>query len=473
MTNDRLVQRLTNHQSLMSGSYSINTRLIAFSAGIIGLAVLIAWAAKTSWDQLEALHERMQEESLRHLRIADEFQASIYRLNYTLIRLGAHEATGEVENFRRESEDLSTWLREQKAKHTIPREQAVLEQISRAYDTYLTAAGKVIATAQQSDDQKSLFEALETTSEASKPLLDLGSALVLANHEAQQQWRKDFRRSVGRLQKVIFCSLFCLIALGAGTSVFVYRQLIGPLRSQLAESRDLVARQERLASLGVLAAGVAHEIRNPLTAIKVRLFSLRQELTGAALGDEDIKVISGEISRLERIVKDFLQFARPAEPALEIVNASALVSEVYELMQSQHEKGSIKLRVENLTKANIRADPGQIKQVLINLVQNATESIVEAGTVTMRVRGGMAAVRNKRLPCVFIEVEDTGTGIAAEMRQRLFDPFFTTKETGTGLGLPIAARIIERHGGVLKFQSRVPIGTVFSIVLPMARNGNR
>src|SRR6516162_9840142 len=94
MTNDRLVQRLTNHQSLMSGSYSINTRLLAFSAGIIGLAVLIAWAAKTSWDQLEALHERMQEESLRHLRIADEFQASIYRLNYTLVRLGAHEATG-------------------------------------------------------------------------------------------------------------------------------------------------------------------------------------------------------------------------------------------------------------------------------------------------------------------------------------------------------------------------------------------
>jgi signal transduction histidine kinase len=231
-------------------------------------------------------------------------------------------------------------------------------------------------------------------------------------------------------------------------------------------------RQERLASLGVLAAGVAHEIRNPLTAIKVRLFTLREELSGAALGQEDIKVISGEISRLERIVKDFLEFARPADPALEILSPSALVSEVYELMQSQHQKGSIKLRIENLTKANVRADPSQLKQVLINLVRNATESIVEAGTVTIRVRGGMAAIRNKRLPCVLIEVEDTGTGIAPEMQQRLFDPFFTTKETGTGLGLPIAARIIERHGGVLKFQTRVPIGTIFSVVLPMARNGN-
>ena len=456
----------------MNGSYSIHIRLIAFSAAIVGLAVLIAWAAKTSWDQLEALHERMQEESLRHLRIADEFEASIYRLNYALVRLGAHETTNEIERFRCESQDLSAWLRAHKTVHIMPREQAVLEQIGRAYGTYLTAAEKVIAAAQQSADQRSLFEALETTSEASKPLLDLGSALVLASHEAQQQWREDFRRSVGRLQKVIFCSLFCLLSLGAGTSFFVYRQLIRPLRSQLAESRDLVVRQERLASLGVLAAGVAHEIRNPLTAIKVRLFTLREELAGAALGEEDIKVISGEISRLERIVKDFLQFARPADPAFEILNPSALASEVYELMQSQHQKGSIKLRIENLTKANVRADPSQLKQVLINLVRNATESIVEAGTVTMRVRGGMAAIRNKRLPCVFIEVEDTGTGITPELQQRLFDPFFTTKETGTGLGLPIAARIIERHGGVLKFQTKVPIGTIFSVVLPMARNEN-
>src|ERR1700757_3648852 len=325
-------------QALMNGSYSINIRLIAFSAAIVGLAVLIAWAAKTSWDQLEALHERMQEESLRHLRIADEFEASIYRLNYTLVRLGAHETTGEIERFRRESQDLSAWLREQKTVHIMPREQAVLEQIGRAYDTYLTAAEKVIAAAQQSADQRSLFEALETTSEASKPLLDLSSALVLASHEAQQQWREDFRRSVGRLQKVIFCSLFCLLSLGAGASFFVYRQLIRPLRSQLAESRDLVARQERLASLGVLAAGVAHEIRNPLTAIKVRLFTLREELTGGAVGDGDIKVISGGINPFVPIVQDFLQFARPADPALEILNPSALVSEVYELLQSQHQK---------------------------------------------------------------------------------------------------------------------------------------
>jgi signal transduction histidine kinase len=434
------------------------------------MASLVAWAAKTSWDQLEALHERIQEESVGSFRIADEFQASIYRLNYTLLRFGTRETGAELERFQRESKELQTWLDQQKELHTTPREQAVLDQINRAYNTYLVAAGKVIALAQQSDNQRPMFGALETVAEASQPLLELGSALVLANHEAHQIWREDFRRSVGQLQVVIFGSLFCLLALGAGTSFFVYQQLVAPLRTQLAESRELVARQEKLASLGVLAAGVAHEIRNPLTAIKVRVFTLREELAGAALGDEDIEVIAGEISRLERIVKDFLHFARPTEPVLETLSASALVSNVHELMQSEYAKGAIGLKLERASRAYIRADEHQLKQALINLVRNAAESMPRAGIVTLRVREGSGLIQNKRQSCVLIEVEDTGAGIPPELQPRLFDPFFSTKETGTGLGLSIAARIIERHGGVIKFQTKPQQGTVFSIVLPAAKN---
>jgi len=450
----------------MSGSYSISTRLIAFSIAIVGMASLVAWAAKTSWDQLEALHERIQEESVGSFRIADEFQASIYRLNYTLLRFGTRETSAELERFQRESKELQTWLDQQKELHTTPREQAVLDQINHAYNTYLVAAAKVIALAQQSDNQRPMFGALETVAEASQPLLELGSALVLANHEAHQIWREDFRRSVGQLQVVIFGSLFCLLALGAGTSFFVYRQLVAPLRTQLAESRELVARQEKLASLGVLAAGVAHEIRNPLTAIKVRVFTLREELAGAALGDEDVEVIAGEISRLERIVQDFLHFARPTEPVLETLSASALISDVHELMQSEYAKGAIGLKLERTSRAYIRADAHQLKQALINLVRNAAESIPRAGTVTLRVREGSGLIQNKRQSCVFVEVEDTGAGIPPELQPRLFDPLFSTKESGTGLGLSIAARIIERHGGVIKFQTKPQQGTVFSIVLP-------
>ncbi len=132
-------------------------------------------------------------------------------------------------------------------------------------------------------------------------------------------------------------------------------------------------------------------------------------------------------------------------------------------------RNSIDLKLEDSTEAYIRADPHQLKQVLINLVRNAAESIVDAGTVSLRIREAAAVIQNKRQPCVFIDVEDTGTGVPPELQQRLFDPFFTTKKVGTGLGLSIAARIIERHRGVLKFQTRVKQGTIFSILLPLAQ----
>ena len=102
----------------------------------------------------------------------------------------------------------------------------------------------------------------------------------------------------------------------------------------------------------------------------------------------------------------------------------------------------------------MRIDPRQIKQVLLNLVRNAAESIGGAGTVTLRVREGAGVLRERHEPCVMIDVIDTGAGIPPEVQKRLFDPFFSTKETGTGLGLSIAARIVEAHGGALKFETQ-------------------
>ena len=454
----------------MTGRRSVRIRLIVFTAAIIAVAALIAWAAKTSMDQFEALHKAMRNEELGSFRIADGFQASIHRLNYVLVRFGTHESSGELESFQRESQELDAWLSQQKTLLITPREREVFDQIDRAYEAYLLEAKRVIAVAQQTDDHRLIFEALERATNSSKPLLDLGYALARATSEAHKQWLEHFRESLRQLQAVIFGSLVCLLALGAGTSVFVYRQLIAPLRAQLTESRELVARQEKLASLGVLVAGVAHEIRNPLTAIKVRLYTLREELDAVALGAEDIEVISGEINRLERIVKDFLQFARPSEPKLEALSASAVVADVHAFMRAELASLSIDLKLENSISARIRADSHQLKQVLINLVRNAAESITDSGAVTLRVHESTAVIQNKRQPCVFIEVEDTGTGIPLEVQQRLFDPFFTTKETGTGLGLAIAARIVEQHSGVLKFRTQSQQGSIFTILLPAVRN---
>jgi signal transduction histidine kinase len=246
----------------------------------------------------------------------------------------------------------------------------------------------------------------------------------------------------------------------------IYRHLIAPLRLQLAENQTLIERHEKLAALGMLAAGVAHEIRNPLTAIKASLFTQQKRFQPGSPEHRDSAVIEREILRLERIVNEFLRFARPSDPELATIPADQPLQEVRTLLSDQLAKADIKLVCEESSAIPIKVDPEQIKQALINLVQNAADSINRHGTISLRARHGKGRIKNGESDVVFLEVSDTGKGIIPEVQARLFDPFFTTKENGTGLGLSIASRIVEKHGGMLQYQTQVNRGTTFFIVLP-------
>ena len=268
-----------------------------------------------------------------------------------------------------------------------------------------------------------------------------------------------------RLQGMLKLSLLLLWMLALFLAVLGYRGMIAPLRNKLSESRVIIQRQEKLASLGVLAAGVAHEIRNPLTAIKFRLFSLNKSLP-AVRDNEDAKVINSEINRLDRIVKDFLQFARPSEPKLVCLPAERVLQQAIDLLQAHLEKNGIQLKTKTSGTTWVHADLQQIEQVLINLIQNSADSIGHNGAISLTVREGTAQLGGRIRAAVIMEVADTGKGIGPEVEKRLFDPFFTTKEGGTGLGLAIAARIIEKHGGILRYHTKLNQGTAFEIVLP-------
>lgn len=271
---------------------------------------------------------------------------------------------------------------------------------------------------------------------------------------------------VWRLRMTILGALVLLYLSGIALAVFVYHDMIAPLRSKLVETQAAVEQHEKLASLGLLAAGVAHEIRNPLTAIKAALFTQQKKFAAGSPEHSDVKVVEREIVRLERIVNDFLQFARPAEPEPVVIAADLLLMETKIFFAPQLEKNRIQLNLEPSTPTYVKVDPAQMKQVLINLVQNAAESIGQDGSITLRVRQSRKPLLNGEKSTVILEVSDTGKGIPLEAQKRLFDPFFTTKESGTGLGLSIAARIVQKHGGVLQYQTHVNRGTTFGILLP-------
>lgn len=268
------------------------------------------------------------------------------------------------------------------------------------------------------------------------------------------------------LQRDWFVSLVLAAIVGSLVTAIFHRRLTAPLRAQLSESRTHLERHEKLASLGVLAAGIAHEIRNPLTAIKVRLFSLKRSIPDESSVRDDVQVISGEIDRLERIVGDFLQFARPPELECQPVNLEGLVREVWKLLEPQLARSRVLMACEPGPELWVFADREKLKQVLINLVQNAGQSIEGAGTVTLRIHTARQMLLDRPADVAVVEVADTGSGMPPEVVQRLFDPFFTTKDDGTGLGLCIAARIIQLHGGVIEYNTQAQRGTTFRVVLP-------
>ncbi len=443
----------------------IKLRIALFAAAVAGLTLVTGWVAQTSWKRVETLQEKLTREQFESYKTADLFRFSLQTVNNDLYLYLIHQDTNDLARFLSGRKKLDEWIDAQ-TNLTRPAESNLLSQINVAFDDYFAAATNLEARVAAVNSPRSALGALGQVTGQTTNLLHLADKLLAAHHQAMGRLLEDSRRSLTSLRATMFGASLGLLVLGALLAGMVYRDMIAPLQRKLVESRAIIERQEKLASLGVLAAGVAHEIRNPLTSIKARLYTQQKALRPGSPEHEDAVTMGNEISRLERIVRDVLQFARPDEPQLAVVAAAVPLGEIRNQMAPQLDKHRIKLALEPVAPMRIRIDPAQMKQVLINLIQNAAESMDAGGVVTLRARRATERLGGVPTPAVVLEVQDTGKGIAPDIRERLFDPFFTTKETGTGLGLSIAARIVEKHGGILGFQTQVNHGTTFGIVLP-------
>ena len=450
----------------MSGG--MKYRLVAFILAIAGMVVLIAWTGHTSWQCSGELRVKLTTVQLQSFQIAEHLQQTIWELNNLVLRYGVYRDTNAWARFQTRSKELDNWIDEERPILSTDRERLILDLINTNYDNYMAAAHDIETRLRSSPPTATPLVEFAGFEKQSQRILNLGSQLAKAHLDSMGSFLADSQKSLTYLRVVLLTSLVLLLASVGGLAVVVYRELIAPLRLKLVESQALIERQEKLASLGMLAAGVAHEIRNPLTAIKAWLFLQQKHLQPGTPEHTDTDVIAGEVSRLERIVKEVLLLARPSEPHLATVAADEPLRQVQALLKPQLEKANIRLVVQDSVAVPIQIDPQQIQQVLINLIQNAADSIGHDGEVTLRARLDSKRLADHVSEVVILEVADTGKGIPPEVEKRLFDPFFTTKDAGTGLGLAIAARIVEKHGGALQYQTQPNRGTTFGIVLPRA-----
>jgi signal transduction histidine kinase len=231
------------------------------------------------------------------------------------------------------------------------------------------------------------------------------------------------------------------------------------LIDEIKEAQENLVRTEKLYAIGEFSAGVAHEIKNPLTSIKMLIHTVAQKKQ--AVSSKDFAVIEGEINRIDRIIKEFVALARPKRSEKTDVNVNNILEDVVLLTRTQMKQSRIRLACSFLNNLpQVKGNHDSIKQVFLNLVLNALQAMNgDGGTLTIETSVNNGSVQTM--------ITDTGFGIPESNLKKIFDPFFTTKADGTGMGLAIAHNIVSDHSGKLNIESKPEIGTIVKVVLPL------
>jgi signal transduction histidine kinase len=359
-------------------------------------------------------------------------------------------------------------------------------------------------------------------SRLSKDILDsIGFGLLIFNHDYELQYANQFAKNTLKLKRMKSLTLHSVLGeeafdiidsflknrdipllrqeilvnhpgnrqLYLGYSLYSISENTDPQTyaltfmeiSQTKRLQAEIIRMDRMASLGVLASGIAHEIRNPLAGIKAMAQTLQEELEPGDSKNEYIERIVRQVNRLDELLKSFFSYARPQRPNPVRSKISEIVREVLPLFRRKIKDNSIIVKeVYSKSLKEIFVDFHQIEQVFFNLIINGIDAMKEGGTLTIRARLPEETQplidRRQRIPKLFsdiyneITISDTGIGMDSETLNSMYNPFFTTKPHGTGLGLSIVYQIVLEHGGQITVDSELDKGTTFRILLPVFIN---
>jgi signal transduction histidine kinase len=462
-----------------------------------GVGLFSAWRSVQQF-RLLARQNLQQAGAIHEMEIAlleQGFSTSLYLMG------------GKVEwldELRRKRPDFDLWLGETRKMGPEPDEQELINQISKAFAEYDGKSREVIAVyAGQDPDQARrlwlaetvtyydrVYELCESLSKVNTRDVERAIAAQSVQMKRVNLWvivflcvltglilglavslshgvfrpLRHLADSLGKepaIQGRPVCSLQEIQSLGS--YIDKLRQQVAEVSSHLSQSQERLLDAQKLASVGKLAASVAHEIRSPLTSLKLRIFSMQRAL-GDAYGQTDFQLISEEISRLDGIVRDFLEFAKPHKLVLQRCDIRLLLDKTLEMLAYKLEATGVAVQHEGGdTLPQVVADPQQLKQVLVNVLNNAIEALHAGGAIHIVTRTDDGHDGQK---IVRILVRDNGPGIPYEVQDNIFEPFFGTKAEGTGLGLWIARRIMTEHGGGIDLEQSTPAGTTFSLWLP-------
>jgi two-component system, NtrC family, sensor histidine kinase HydH len=486
---------------------------------VVGLSLLLlALASFAAWrvHSLQAQSEKLLSTNVSSIRAVVElelhFQELRHQLDLYLLRLeagkGGDRAERELEAIRSQRNSIDDWLAQAEATADTVEERSEIALVDQGVDAFYAELAKLGAPGLTDEARSEIARQAETTLEQrvlapARDLLTIDEALLEASRqEAANQSRR-------LTQSLLFLGIFgAIAALAAGYSLAraISQSLlqlrlpiqdvagklsevagdltisttlditdVGPALERLSkevtsvverlhsQQREIV-HADQLATVGQLAAGIAHEIRNPLMAMKLLVQAARQSDSGQ-LDLRDLQILDEEIRRVEVLLADFLEFAKPKPLEKSLVDVCNLIESTASFLQRQADARKVVLECDLPAEpVLLNLDPHRIRQVLVNLMLNA----IQATSARKKVRVCLDLDEGGEMPLCRITVSDEGPGIAPEQAGRIFEPFYSTKETGLGLGLAISQRIVRSHGGELSLDQAIGRGATLVIELPLA-----
>ena len=488
------MKKLLIQLSLKNRIYRINTILLCIT--VIGAVIMVWYTYKT-----EKIFKDIVDKDIVLFHSAEALETSLVNqkgfVSYFILD-GNPAWLDELNRYRqlfnKHLVTVKSLVEEEWEKETV-------FQIEAQYEGYIIAKDKVLDFYKAGEKEKGALLHKEVRQYFSKIMASC-EQFKLFHKDKIQDAIKTSKTASNNLRYIAILAIIAVIALSLLINYIFARHILGPIRKlateadrlggikpssdevstleesvhnlikseeqthqELKRNRETMMLSEKMALLGKLGAGTAHSIRNPLTSIKMRLFSLNRSCDFNNRQNEDFNVISNEINQINQIVENFLEFARPPKLKMKKMSPSIVVDSALRLLDQRLKSYRVTTKViRHHPLAETFVDPAQLKEVIVNIIVNACEAMDKGGMIIIHEEENHTDPQ-KRVDV--IKIIDDGTGISLEDQEEVFHPFFTTKEEGTGLGLSIAFNIINEHGGWLSVSNEEGCGASFVITLPI------
>lgn len=494
----------------------ISSKMLSGYLAMAGLILVGGLVALIYTSQLQKVTSQILAENVSSLKAAQELEIALFRmrgLTFNYILDGDPRWITILEE--RKSESLS-WLGEAKETARSPEEQSILHEISLLYSRYENDLRRALILNEEGKANNAKAILLHASRDVFAEIYEKCEAFVSVNERDMYAAEEKINKTIGTMRSIMYGLGIAGIILGVILGLVISRSIVNPIyelvlkvkgaasaelvkrvdleggteleeldrhvrdlihrinatEADLEKKRRLLEHAEKLATLGRVSAGVAHEIRNPLTAIKMLIFSIREDLSRDDDKRQDLDIIVREIERIERFVQNFLQFTRPPEPSYAVIDVNESMRETLAFLAPRLRQFEVDLSENYQAQpAKIFADPDQIKQVIMNLILNALESMPAGGRLLVETRLLTIPAHNGNGRWVQLKVSDSGSGISEELMDSLFDPFVSGREDGIGLGLSIAHQIVQRHGGQIEAKNNSEGGGASFLVSLPYKNG--